>query len=92
MNVKIKDYGISPDCQKYYVKSKVSAIDNETLHKLLKRLKDELEVKSGKLYITVYFDEEYFPFRSHEAKDKPEDFKTREEIEMMAYLSSILED
>jgi len=92
MNVKIKNYGISPDCQKYYVKYQISEIDDETLHKLLKRLKDELEVKSGKLYITVYFDEEYFPFRSQEAKEKPTDFEAREEIEMTAYLSSILED
>jgi len=62
------------------------------LDKLKDRVKDELEVKSGELFSTVYFDESYFPFGSDESKFRRQDFIVREKIEMMAYLLSILED
>lgn len=91
MNVKIMDYGLSEN-SKYFVTYRVFDIDKKTLDKLKDRVKDELEVKSGELFLTVYFDEGYFPFGSDESKFRRQDFIVREEIEMMAYLLSILED
>ena len=92
MEVKIIGYGPSKDSKKYYVKYRVFDIDKNTLNKLKDRVEDEIEIKSGELYLTVYFDEGYFPFGSDESKFRRQDFVAREEIEMTAYLLSILED
>jgi hypothetical protein len=93
MEVKIIDYGSpSKDSKKYYVKYSVFDIEKNTLNKLKDRVEDETEVKDGELFLTVYFDEGYFPFGSDESKFRRQDFIAREEIEMTAYLLSILED
>jgi hypothetical protein len=92
MKVKITDYGLSDNSKKYYVIYRVFDIDKTTLNKLKNRIEDELEVKSGELFLTVYFDEGYFPFGSEESKFRMQDFMAREEIEMTAYLLGILED
>ena len=92
MQVKIIDYGLLKDSKKYYVKYRVFDINENTLNKLKDRVEDKLEVKSGELFLTVYFDEGYFPFGSDESKFRRHDFIAREEIEMTAYLVSILED
>jgi hypothetical protein len=55
-------------------------------------LEDPAVVKCDDLYLTVYFDEKFYPFRSEEAQRNPEDFLTREELEMTAYLLDLLED
>ncbi len=92
MLVKVMDYGFSRKLFKYYVIYKISDIDEETRKKLEERVEDELQDKSGVLYLTTYFDKDYFPFKSEEARMLPSDFLAREEIEMTAYLLSILED
>ncbi len=92
MEVKITDYGLSEDPKKYYVKYRVFGIDKGTLDKLENKIEDKTEVKSGELVITIYFDEGYFPFGSDESRYRRQDFIAREEIEMTAYLLSILED
>jgi len=91
MKIKITDYGLS-DNSKYFVTYKVFDIDKNTLNKLKERVEDEIEIKSGELFLKVYFDEGYFPFGSDESKFRTHDFIAREEIEMTAYLLSILED
>ncbi|MGB9980491.1 DUF5750 family protein [Methanobacterium sp.] len=92
MKVKIIDYGVSDDSKKYYVTYKITDIDDESMNKLKNRVKEELYSKSGDLYLTAYFNEEYYPFQSEESKYRSEDFIAREEIEMWAYLMSLLED
>jgi Family of unknown function (DUF5750) len=92
MEVIIVDYGYSLKSGNYFVLYEVSNIDEETQNKIIERVEEETCVKSGKLYITEFFDVQYFPFGSSEAKLKIEDFIAREEIEMLAFLSSILED
>lgn len=92
MNVKIVDYGASEESEKYYVVYKITDIDEKTINKLKRRVEDELKVKSGDLYLTLYFNGKFFPFGSEESKYRIEDFIAREEIEMLAYLVSILED
>lgn len=92
MKVKIVDYGVSKEPRKYYVTYKITDIDEKSMKKLKNRVKEELSSKSGKLYITAYFDEGYYPFGSEESKYRTEDFIAREEIEMWAYLVSLLED
>lgn len=91
MKVKIIDYGLS-DNSKYFVTYRVFDIDKNTLNKLKERIEDEIKIKSGELFLTVYFDEGYFPFGSDESKFRRQDFIDREEIEMTAYLLGILED
>lgn len=92
MNVKIVDYGASKESEKYYVIYKIIDIDEKTINKLKSHVKDDLKIKSGELYLTMYFDKKYFPFGSEESKYHIEDFIAREEIEMLAYLVSLLED
>lgn len=92
MKVKIIDYGVSEDSKKYYITYKITDTDEESINKLKNRVEEELSCKSGDLYLTMYFDEGYYPFGSEESKYRMEDFIAREEIEMWAYLTSLLED
>jgi hypothetical protein len=92
MKVKIVDCGVSDNPKKYYVTYKITDTDEESINKLKNRVKEELYSKSCDLYLTAYFDEEYYPFRSEESKYRSEDFIAREEIEMWTYLVSLLED
>ena len=91
MQVKVMDYGLSKN-SKYFVTYRVFDVNESTLNKLKNHIEDKVEVKSGELFLTVYFDEGYFPFGSDESKYRREDFVAREEIEMTAYLLGILED
>ena len=92
MKIKIVDYGVSDDPKKYYVTYKITDIDEESIDKLKNKVEEKLDFKSGDLYLTAYFDEKYYPFRSEESKYRSEDFISREEIEMWAYLMGLLED
>ena len=92
MEVKIVDYGASKRFKNYYVTCRVTGVDLETQKKLVKRVEGEVTLKDGDMYITTYFEEEYFPFKSQEAQYKPDDFVAREEIEMIVYLTSLLEE
>ena len=92
MKVKVVDYGVSDDPKKYYVTYKITDIDEESINKLENRVEEELNFKSGDLYLTAYFNKEYYPFGSEESKYHSEDFIAREEIEMWTYLISLLED
>jgi len=92
MKVKVVDYGVSDDPKKYYVTYKITDIDEESINKLKNRVEEELDLKSGDLYLTAYFNKEYYPFGSEESKYRSEDFIAREEIEMWAYLMSLWED
>lgn len=86
------DFGLSKTSGKYYVIYKITDMTEEIKTKLKEMIEDELTEKSGDLYLTLYFDEKYFPFNSDEASWRMADFIAREEIEMTAYLVSILED
>lgn len=92
MKVKITDYGLSKEKKKYFVTYRVFDMGEGWLNKLKDCIEDEYELKDGELYITVYFDREYFPFGSDESSHRLQDFIAREEIEMTAYLLGILED
>ena len=92
MKVKVVNYGVSDDPKKYYVTYKITDIDEESINKLENRVEEELDFKSGDLYLTAYFNKEYYPFGSEESKYRSEDFIAREEIEMWTYLMSLLED
>ena len=92
MKVKVVDYGVSDNPKKYYVTYKITDIDEESINKLKNRVEEELDFKYPDLYLTAYFNKEYYPFASEESKYRSEDFIAREEIEMWAYLMSLLED
>lgn len=92
MKVKIVDYGVSDHPQKCFVTYKITEIDEKSINKLKNSVEEEIGFKSGDMYLTAYFDKEYYPFASEESKYRTEDFIAREEIEMWAYLTSILED
>jgi uncharacterized protein (DUF2141 family) len=92
MKVKITDYGLSKNSKKYFVNYRVFDLSENWLNKLKNLIEDEYKVKNGEIYITIYYDKEYFPFGSDESNYRREDFIAREEIEMTAYLLSILEE
>lgn len=92
MDVKIVDYGVSLPSQRYYVTYRVTGIDPETRKKLDERVEEETTSEKEDLIIKIYFEEKYYPLGSQEAQYKLEDFIAREEIEMTAYLTGLLED
>lgn len=92
MQVKIAEYGFSDEYGSYYVTYRVTDLDAEAIKKLEERLEDPVEVRCNDLYMTTYFEKEYYPFKSEEAQSNPDDFLAREELEMTAYLLDLLED
>ena len=92
MKVKIKDFGLSKDSNKYFITYRVFDLNENWLNKLKSLIEDEYKVKNGEIFITIYFDKDYFPFGSEEFNFRREDFIAREEIEMTAYLLSLLEE
>lgn len=92
LKVEIAEHGFSGEYESYYVTYRVSNLDSNILGKLKERLKDPVEIRGNDLYITIYFEEKFYPFRSKESQIKPEDYINREELEMTAYLLDLLED
>lgn len=92
LKVKITDYGYSDEQERYYVNYQVTELNQNTLNKLRRRLEDPAVVKCDDLYLTVYFEEKFYPFASEESQRNPADFLAREELEMTAYLLDLLED
>lgn len=97
MEVKVENYESSKkldseDKDMSFITYKVSKLDSESLNYLKENLKGETKIKGGLLYITIFYDDKMFPFHTEEAKLKIDDFIAREEIEMIIFLSSFLED
>lgn len=92
LGVKVVEYGFSKEYESYYVTYQVLNLDQEELNKLKEHLEDPIAVKGGDLFLTVYFEEKFYPFKSKEAQINPEDFIAREELEMTAYILGVLED
>lgn len=92
MKVKIAEHGFSEKYKSYYVTYQVTNLDSKSLKKLKERLEDPVIIKDDELFLTVYFEERFYPFGSEESKRNPEDFLAREELEMTAYLFDLLED
>ncbi|HMK53568.1 MAG TPA: DUF5750 family protein [Methanobacteriaceae archaeon] len=91
MKVKIVDYGYSKDFGKYYITYQIKELDTDQLAKLQLRLEDPLLLKRDQLYLTTHFEAEFYPLGSPEAKKKMEDYISREEIEMTAYILELLD-
>ena len=92
IKVNIREYGYSDEYNSYYVTYQITNLDNESIEKLKKRLEDPVIVKCDDLFLTVYFDEKFYPFKSEESTLNLADFMAREELEMTAYLVDLLED
>lgn len=92
MRVKVFDYGFDEGACRNYVKYRVSGLDPESIAKLQKRLEEDTEIEGDDMIITVYYEREYYPFGSEEARIRMEDFIAREEIEMTVFLTSVLQD
>jgi hypothetical protein len=92
MLVKIVEKGFSEEYDGYYVTYQISNLDKKEINKLKERLEDPVEESNDYLHITIYFEEKFYPFKSEEAQRNPEDFLSREELEMTAYLIDLLED
>ncbi|MCE5214128.1 MAG: hypothetical protein LLF83_05350 [Methanobacterium sp.] len=92
LQVKIVENGFSEENNKYYVTYQVKNLDTDIINKLINRLEDPAEIRGDHLYITIFFEEEFYPFKSEESHRNPEDFLAREELEMTAYLIDLLED
>ncbi len=92
LKVKVVEYGFSKEDESYYVTYQVTNLDAGDLKKLKERLEDPFVVKCDDIFLTVYFEEKFYPFESEESQRNPEDFLAREELEMTAYLLGLLED
>lgn len=89
MDVNITDYGQG---ERNFVEYIVSGLAVNQLEFLNENLTENTEIAEDNLIITMDFDDELYPFQSEVAKFRLEDFISREEIEMMVFLSSFLED
>jgi hypothetical protein len=92
LKVKIREHGYSDEYESYYVTYQVTDLDKDALEKLKERLEDPVKVKCNDLFLTIYFEKDFYPFQSEESKRNPADFQAREELEMTAYLVELLED
>ena len=90
MIVKITDFGKIED--KNFINYNVSALDSIQMDYIKNNLDEEVNVADSQLIITMYFDDDLYPFQSDISKIRLDDFIAREEIEMNVFLSSFLED
>lgn len=90
MIVSISDYG-NRDSKKF-IEYSVSGLSKNQLNYLNDNLDEDIVVKDDVLTLTMHFSDELYPFQSDVAKIRLDDFIAREEIEMMVFLSSFLED
>lgn len=90
MIVKIVDYGQGDDGN--FIDYAVSGLSEVQISYLCDNLSEETLAEGDILKITMYFDDEMYPFQSDAAKIRPDDFIAREEIEMNVFLSGFLED
>lgn len=90
MIVNIVDYGEGDDND--FVVYEVLGLLPDQLDYLDSNLKEETSVEDNRLKIFMFFTHELYPFQSDVAKIRLDDFISREEIEMYAFLSSFLED
>ena len=90
MIVNISDYGDRDD--KKFIEYSVSELSEMQLDYLKTNLNEDIVVNGDVLVLTMYFRDELYPFQSDVAKIRLDDFIAREEIEMIVFLSSFLED
>ena len=90
MNVNISNYGFKND--KNFIEYSVTGLSQDQKEFLKDNLKDEFTFDEEILKLTMYFDDRLYPFASDVAKIRMDDFIAREEIEMLVFLSSFLED
>lgn len=90
MIVNISDYGIKND--KNFIEYLVFDLSLEQKEYLKSNLEDEITFDDNVLMLTMYFDDDLYPFASDVAKIRLDDFIAREELEMLVFLSSFLED
>lgn len=89
MIVNIADFGQKED--KNFVEYEVSQLLPEHLDYLKNNLTEEIVCDGDKLIITMYFDDNLYPFQSETARIRLDDFIAREEIEMNVFLSGFLD-
>jgi hypothetical protein len=92
LKVKITDYGYSEDLDQFFVTYLIEGLDDDEISILQNKLEDPIVIKSDKIYLSTYFDENYFPFRSPDSKRRINDYIAREEIEMTAYILDLLSE
>lgn len=90
MIVSITDYGQRDNGN--FIEYSVSELSQNQLVWLDDNLEDETVIEGDMLVLTMYFENQLYPFQSDVAKFRMDDFIAREEIEMNAFLSSFLED
>jgi hypothetical protein len=90
MIVNISNYGKIED--KNFVEYLVSDLSLKQKKFLKENLNEEIVCDENIFKLTMYFDDEMYPFGSDAAKIRIDDFIAREQIEMFAFLSSFLED
>ena len=90
MIVNILNYGKADD--KNFVEYLVSDLSSKQKKFLKENLDEEIVCDEDIFKLTMYFDDELYPFGSGTAKIRIDDFIAREQIEMFAFLSSFLED
>lgn len=92
LQVKIIDYGFSDSLKRYYVTYHITGLEDEDFNKLIQLLEDPVMVKGNEIFLNVYFEKDYYPFKTEDSENLLEDYLAREEIEMTAYLLGLLEE
>lgn len=90
MIVEISNYGDRNNGK--FIEYCVSGLSESQLTYLRDNLDEDISVDGDVLTLTMYFDDNLYPFQSDVANVRMDDFIAREEIEMNVFLSSFLED
>ena len=90
MIVSVTDYGERNNGK--FVEYAISGLSKIQLDYLKNHLDEDISVRGDVLTLTMYFDDNLYPFQSDVAKIRLDDFIAREEIEMNVFLSGFLED
>lgn len=90
MIVKVSDYGDAD--KRKFVEYSVLELSEMQLKFLDENLDEDTQIEGDALKVKMFFDDDLYPFQSDVAQFRLDDFIAREEIEMMFFLTSFLED
>lgn len=92
MRVEIIEYG-QKNNKTSYIKYKIKPLTPEAIKYLQKNIPETItQTNKDTIILTAEYPNHIYPLQSQEAQNKPSIFIKREEIEMTAYISGVLED
>lgn len=90
MIVKVLNYG--DEDNRKFIEYGVFGLTPDQMDFLSENLDEKTAIEEDAFKLKMYFSQDLYPFQSEVAQYRLEDFIAREEIEMLVFISSFLED